>query len=336
MQLYLDSFGASLRVKNKMFWVKPRQSDGRMFAVRDVNAIFITKGIHISSDALLLAIKNDIPVLIINGIGHLVGQVWSGQYGSIATIRKQQALLSQHYKGMLWIRDLMIQKLESQKHLIQRWMNNNPVHNQEKMDGSIRVIHNMMTKYKIFDMDEYDDLKAAEAAFRGWEGTASRHYFMCLSQLLPAQYQFRNRSKRPAYDNFNALLNYLYGILYSQVHLALIKAGIDPFMSIFHADQHNKPTFVYDVIEIYRHWMEEVALRLCHSGQLPDDAFITPDDRTGIWLNRPAKPIVVNSCFEFLNEKIEYNGIPRKRLTHIDLNAQRWATQFKEMNFNHD
>ena len=336
MQLYLDSFGASLRVKNKMFWVKPRQSDGKMFAVRDVKAIFITKGVHISSDALLLAIKHEIPVLIINGIGHLVGQVWSGQYGSIATIRKQQALLSRHYKGMRWIKALMIQKLESQKHLIQRWMNNNPIANQEKMDGSVRVIHNMMMKYKIFKIDEHDDLKTIEASFRGWEGTASRHYFSCLSQLLPAQYQFQNRSRRPAYDNFNAMLNYLYGILYSQVHLSLIKAGIDPFMSIFHADQHNKPTFVYDVIEIYRHWMEEVAIRLCHNGQLPDDAFIRSDDRTGIWLNRPAKPIVVNGCFEFLNEKIEYNGIPRKRLTHMDLEAQRWATQFKEMNFDDD
>jgi CRISPR-associated protein Cas1 len=336
MQLYLDSFGASLRVKNKMFWVKPRQSEGRMFPIRDVNAIFITKGVHISSDALLLAIKHDIPVLIINGIGHLVGQVWSGQYGSISTIRKQQALLSRHYKGMLWIKELMIQKLESQKYLIQRWMNNDSIVNQEKMDGSVRVIHNMIMRFKTCKIDEYDDLKTIETSFRGWEGTASRHYFTCLSQLLPKPYQFQNRSKRPAYDNFNALLNYLYGILYSQVHLSLIKAGIDPFMSIFHADQHNKPTFVYDVIEIYRHWMEEVAIRLCHSGKLPENAFITPDDRTGVWLNRPAKPIVVNSCFEFLNQKIEYNGFSRKRLTHIDLDAQRWATQFKEMNFDND
>lgn len=333
MQLYLDSFGASLRVKNKMFWVKPRQSDGRMFAVREVKAIFITKGVHISSDALLLAIKHEIPVLIINAIGHLVGQVWSGQYGSIATIRKQQALLSQHHKGMSWIKELMIQKLESQKHLIQRWMNKNPIANQEKMDGGLRVIHNMMMKYKTFNIEKSHDLKAVETSFRGWEGTASRHYFICLSQLLPPQYQFKNRSKRPAYDDFNALLNYLYGILYSQVHLSLIKAGIDPFMSIFHADQHNKPTFVYDVIEIYRHWMEEVALRLCHSQQLPDDAFITPNERTGIWINQSAKPIIVNNCFEFLNEKIESNDIPRKRLTHMDLDAQRWATQFKEMVF---
>jgi CRISP-associated protein Cas1 len=336
MQLYLDSFGASLRVKNKMFWVKPLHSEGRTFPIREVNAIFMTKGVHVSTGALFLAIEHQIPVLLINGIGHLVGQVWSGQYGSIASIRKQQALLSQHPKGMLWIKDLMIQKLESQKTLIQRWANHktlNPVMDYEKLDGSIRVIHNMIVKYKTFDLKDFKDLKDIEMTFRGWEGTASRHYFICLSQLLPQKYQFNGRSKRPAYDNFNALLNYLYGILYAQVHLALIKAGLDPFMSIFHADQHNKPTFVYDVIEIYRHWMEEVALRLCCFQQLGEDAFITPDDKTGIWINRPAKPIIVNTCLDFLNERVDYNGISRKRLTHIDLDAQRWATQFREMTF---
>ncbi len=331
MQLYVDSYGASLRVKNKMFWIKPRRSEGQVFAVREVNAIFLTKGVFMSSNALLMAIDNNIPVLLINGIGHLVGQVWSGQYGSIASIRKQQALLTTHYKGLDWIRQLLIQKLESQRGLLLRWVEKSEIQDRERLDGGIRVIYNMTQKYKSCVIQQNADLEVLKTQFRGWEGTASRHYFLCLSALLPVEYQFKNRSKRPAYDNFNALLYYLFGILYSQIHLALMKAGLDPFMSIFHADQHNKPTFVYDVIEIYRHWMEEVAMQLCCEGKLTDDAFYLPDDRTGIWLHPSAKPIVVNTCFAFLNEKVNRNGKPRKRITHIDLDAQSWANDFKQM-----
>ena len=43
--------------------------------MRDVNAIFLTKGVSMTSDALLLAIRNAIPVLFIDSIGHPVGQV---------------------------------------------------------------------------------------------------------------------------------------------------------------------------------------------------------------------------------------------------------------------
>jgi CRISPR-associated protein Cas1 len=332
MQLYLDTFGASLRVKNKMFWVKPSRSDGRLIPVREVNSIFLTKGIHVSTDALLLAIRHNIPVLLIDGLGRMVGQVWDGQYGSIATIRKQQALLANNEQGLLWVRDLLVLKLERQRGLLSKWLEISKGGNRDKLDGGIRVIYNMEQKLRQFSGGLVDK-KAAEASFRGWEGTASRHYFVALSELLPLKYQFKNRTKRPAYDAFNALLNYMYAILYAQVHLSLMKAGLDPYMGIFHADQHRKPTLVYDVIEIYRYWIEEVALRLCCEDKLPNDAFVMPDAKTGIWLNRSAKPIVVNTCLSFLNEKVVYQGHLRKRLTHIDLDAQRWATQIRSFEF---
>ena len=36
---------------------------------------------------------------------------------------------------------------------------------------------------------------------------------------------------------------------------------------------------------------------------------------------------------DFLNEKITYKGLVRKRITHIDLDAQRWAKDFQKMTF---
>ena len=331
MQLYLDSYGASLKVKNGMFWVKPAKSDGKHFPIRAINAIFLTKGIFVSTDALLLALENTIPVLLIDNIGHPIGQVWGGQYGSIATIRKKQALLSTHPKGLLWIRDLLISKLENQQSIINHWIETHSEQDLTRMYAGVRVIHNMIQRFKVVTLEDVQDFEKVTASFRGWEGTASRHYFSCLSEMLPPEFRFPKRTKRPAYDNFNALLNYLYGILYSQVHLSLIKAGLDPYMSIFHADQYNRPTLVYDVIEIYRHWVEIVAINICNSGQLPDDAFTVPALKTGVWLNKSAKSLVVNSCFNFLNEKIVYKGLQRKRLTHIDLDAQRWASEFQNI-----
>ena len=50
----------------------------------------------------------------------------------------------------------------------------------------------------------------------------------------------------------NALLNYGYGILYSQVWSALTLAGLEPFAGFLHVDRPGKPSLVLDFIEEFR------------------------------------------------------------------------------------
>ena len=92
MQLFLDSFGAFLGVRNGMFWVKPKHGEGRLFPLREINAVFLTKGVSMTSDALLLAIRNAIPVLFIDerGQGACSGyggvRFWIYQVGEDSTV----------------------------------------------------------------------------------------------------------------------------------------------------------------------------------------------------------------------------------------------------------
>ena len=63
-------------------------------------------------------------------------------------------------------------------------------------------------------------------------------------------------------DIVNALLNYGYGILYGRIEGALIKSGIDPYIGVLHRDDYNRPVLVYDVIELYRIWVDYVVYSL--------------------------------------------------------------------------
>lgn len=74
--------------------------------------------------------------------------------------------------------------------------------------------------------------------------------------------RFKERSQHPARDMVNALLNYGYGILYGSIQVELIKAGIDPYIGVLHRDNYNKPVLVYDIIELYRTWIDEVVFSL--------------------------------------------------------------------------
>lgn len=330
MQLFIDSYGAFLGVRNGMFWVKPKNSDPRSFAVREVNAVFLTKGVRLTTDAMMLALEHQIPVLLIDRIGHPVGQVWSGQFGSIATIRKHQALFATDVQGMEWIRDVLLQKVEQQQEYLH--------HMREAVDakgdagraydealGGIMAIGRSLRRWR-YTGQSHEEIAGN---FRGWEGTASRYYFTALSAFLPETYRFDGRSKRPAYDPFNALLNYLYGILYAQVELALMKAGLDPYTGVLHADQYKRPTLVFDCIELYRCWAEWTAFDLCANRRLPPGAF-EDKQREGYWLAPPGKGVVIDAFLGYLNEKTSYKDQERRRKTHIDLDAIRLASRLKD------
>jgi CRISPR-associated protein Cas1 len=50
----------------------------------------------------------------------------------------------------------------------------------------------------------------------------------------------------------NSLLNYGYGILYSQIWGAVLNAGLEPFAGFLHVDRPGKPSLVLDMVEEFR------------------------------------------------------------------------------------
>ena len=78
------------------------------------------------------------------------------------------------------------------------------------------------------------NLEAVRSRVLGVEGNGGRVYFSTLSEALPERYQFNGRSRNPAKDFFNCLLNYGYGVLYSLVEHGCILAGLDLYRPFAH------------------------------------------------------------------------------------------------------
>lgn len=341
MQLYLDSYGAFLKVRNKMFDVKLQYGATEQFATTDVEVIILTQGVMLTTDAMLLALENDIPIIIIDFIGHPVGQVWSGKFGSIASIRRNQIFFSEHSDGLTWTAQNLSKKIESQRTVLQ----NTFEQNLEIFDGNatsrhfraLSTLDNLSKKFQRWKHDG-ETRNAVLSEFRAWEATASRTYFRFLASIMTNEkWQFENRNFHPAQDRFNCLLNYLYGMLYTQVELALVKVGIDPALGIMHVDRHNRPTMSYDFIEPYRHWADTIAIELALKDLIPSEGFILsdpfankPDEDVGYWLDTSAKPIVVERFLSFMNEKVIHKKVQQRRLSVLELDAQTFATVLKK------
>jgi len=137
------------------------------------------------------------------------------------------------------------------------------------------------------------------------------------------------RQQHPAEDITNCLLNYAYGILYGKIEGALIKAGIDPYVGIFHRDDYNRPVLVFDVIERYRVWADYVVLTLAMQEAINEDCYSVRDDGS-FWLEALGKRILIQSLNDYLDEVVALKGIQRSRENQLFQYAQELAQKFKK------
>lgn len=325
MHVVLNSFGASIRQEDGLFAVTT-SSGKQTLHPRDVQSITISKSARISSDAVLLAIANEIDVLFVDGTGAPKGRVWSVKYGSVSDVRRRQVEFMYSGNALNWVRDLIVEKINNQTAMLLSLRTVLDEPGTRRLSAAI----NSMEDYKLkIRRAEGSSLADLAPSIRGWEGAASRKYFQSISASLPPTYQFSERSQHPATDPFNALLNYGYGILYGKIEGALIKAGIDPYMGVFHRDDYNRPALVFDVIEKYRVWADYVAIQLARQEALSDECF-RQEANGAILLDGLGKRILIQSMNDYLAEIVRVNGLERSRAEHIQQYAYKLANLFLE------
>ncbi len=113
----MNTFGVSLNRDNEAF-VITKKGERHRIPVDDVKSIQISRGAQITSDAVMLAIENEIEVLFMDRSGKPMGRVWSPRYGSISTIRKGQLNFTSSHAALEWIKEVIMQKMENQQALM--------------------------------------------------------------------------------------------------------------------------------------------------------------------------------------------------------------------------
>lgn len=324
MELIISTFGTSLNRENEGFVITTTEGRQRIPA-EGITSIQISRGAQISSDAVMLAMEKEIEVLFMDKNGNVIGRIWSPKYGSVSTIRKGQLHFSFSTEAIRWIKEVICQKIENQQALLLTFESSD-IMIQNHVQKSIRRLEDYRTKVSTINGEVISDIAST---LRGWEGLSSKIYFETLNLFLPEQYRFEKRSQHPATDVANAFLNYGYGVLYGKVEGALIKAGIDPYIGVLHRDDYNRPVLVYDVIELYRVWVDYVVFTLLTQNVITDEFYSVQSDGS-YWLESLGRRVLIQSLNDYLEETIEVNGNSRSRAYQIFLYAQKLAQQFKK------
>ncbi len=323
MELVINTFGVSLSRDNEGFVVC--NSDGRQrIPAEGITSIQISRGAQITSDAVMLAVEREIEVLFNDKSGKPVARIWSPKYGSVSTIRKGQLSFTFSSSAVTWIKEVIRQKIENQQALL-LMLSNIDGKSATSVNKAINRLEDYRTKISAAEGKVVSDIAPT---LRGWEGVASKIYFDAYNDFIPEEYKFTKRSQHPATDVANALFNYGYGMLYGKIEGALIKAGIDPYVGVMHRDDYNRPVLVYDVIELYRVWIDYVVAMLLRQHAITEDHYSTRPDGS-YWLEPLGRRILIQSVNDYLEEVVEGDMQPRSRLVQIKLYAQKLAQKFK-------
>jgi len=323
MELVLNTYGVSLSRDNEGFVISTSEGRQRL-PVAAISSIQVSKGAQITSDAVMLAVDNEIEIIFTDKGGNPMARVWSPRYGSVSTIRKGQLNFSFSHDAVSWIKEVIQRKIENQQALMLTLVDQAEEYS-NLIHKSINRLEDYRTKVGQLDGEIVRDIAAT---LRGWEGQASRIYFGTMNIVLPPELQFAERSQHPARDVTNAFLNYGYGLLYGKIEGALIKAGIDPYVGIMHRDDYNRPVLVYDVIELYRVWVDYVVFTLLAHNVISDELYSVREDGS-YWLEPLGRRVLIQSVNDYLDERILVEGEMRTRLSQIDSYARSLAQRFK-------
>lgn len=325
MQIHLNTYGSYLHVKDEMFEVKVKEEGEikkHLVAAHKVKSIWMAKGTALSTDAVHLALKNNIDIVFLEYDGMPIGRVWHSRLGSTTLIRKRQLEASLNQQALLYTKQWLGWKLDNQLNFIKDLKKHRKQH-QIFLDDKIEKIDKLLAKIGAAEAEHID--KVAEI-LRGWEGTAGRLYFETISYVLPPQYRFEGRSSRPAKDEFNAFLNYAYGILYARIEKALILAGVDPYLGFLHRDGYNHKSMVYDFIEPFRVFADKVVFSLFSAKKVNKNHLDTITN--GMSLNKAGKVLLVNAYNEYMEVgKKRYKGRNQTRSNMIQLEAHTFANE---------
>ncbi|MCH4100198.1 MAG: CRISPR-associated endonuclease Cas1 [Prevotella sp.] len=325
MELILNTYGVSLNRDNEGFVVTTK--DGKQRIPADgIKSIQISRGAQITSDAVMLAVEHEIEIIFMDRSGNPIGRIWSPKYGSISSIRKGQLNFTFTHDAVDWIKSVIAQKIENQQALMLLLNTQGNTEEDLEINKSIRRLDDYRNKVMRLDGDVVSDIAAP---LRGWEGQSSRIYFSTMNFFLPEAFRFKQRSQHPAMDVTNAFLNYGYGLLYGKIEGLLIKAGVDPYIGILHRDEYNRPVMVYDIIELYRVWVDYVVYTLIAQNAITDEFYSVQKDGS-YWLESLGRRILIQSLNDYLDEKISQKGVTRSRLIQMNLYIQDLAQKLKK------
>jgi CRISP-associated protein Cas1 len=308
MIICIDTYGVDISKDNNCFKISGTADNiVKIISPLKITAFQLYKPCNISTPAIMLAVQNNIPVIIHDSAARPMARISASVAGNHGLIKKHQVLFSLHIQGLQWAVKNILLKTQGQIATVKYCCNRKS--NEPKMVKWADKMALLAEGFNTLKPQNFQQIRVLEAQ-------VSRCYWYIVHVAVQKNTVFTGREKQIATMPFNAALHYGYGMLYNVVETAVLTAGLDPQISIMHADKYATRSFVFDAIEPFRPWIDKLIIELFMQNQLPGDCF-EPYEKGGIGLSKKGKAVIIPAVINYLNEKNLFNGKKVKRKDQV-------------------
>ena len=308
--LILDCYGSFVGMEKGCYIVKDRHGEVKRYpqfevAVREV---ILKSGNLVSTGALTSFACWEIPVLILTRRGRPVAFLKSFTDDSHVKTRVCQYEAFKNGKGVHVAKQVVIGKVESQNKIL--------------IKHGLRQ-HDLMSVKRTIDNIETDSLKAVRKRLLPIEGKCSQQYLNRVFQLFPKAIRVKKRKTFKAYDGLNNVFNLGYAVLKWKIHIALVKAKLEPFLGFLHSETYSMPSLVCDFMELYRCLVDDFLIGFCKNLKVKDfvvkhEDFSSKRKGKRVYLKSSLEWELINGVYKYFMSKVDIARIRHGKRQTLD------------------
>jgi len=253
VEVVVSDYGSFVGKTSERLVVKTKGKVVKQVPFRDVERVVVDgRGISISADAIYQCMEHGIHIDFLSWGGQPFAKLSApGLAGTVIT-RREQLLAAEDERGLHIGRWIVESKIRNQLNTL-KYFAKSRKDDPAGFYGEVRQYSELVDDLR----DELRGLAAecldeVRALLMNIEARGARRYWELVGKLLEGRVEFPGRKHRGATDDTNVLLNYGYGILYSRLWGAVIRAGLEPFAGYLHTDRPGKPSLILDLVEEFR------------------------------------------------------------------------------------
>lgn len=240
--------------------------------LHEIERVFAGEKTAISLATLSEFLRRDIPVIIVETHGNILG--FFEKPAPLRTARIAQFRKSENAAFSLAMAGALVEaKILNQRRVLQR------------LAGNREEVEVTPVLLALTHLAESAVAARSLESLRGHEGAAAGRYFETYGSFFPESAPFERRSRRPPHNPANAILSYCYTILGAECEAVIRALGLDPAIGCYHEPAENRPALALDLIEPFRAPVADaMALDLLTHGTLHPQKHFEPRNG-GCYLN---------------------------------------------------
>lgn len=277
--IYVTQPGARIHRSDGLLAVSLDRAVVDRWPAEEVGHVLVFGNAQITTQALALLFRHGVRVSFFTPSGTYRGQAVSPESGSVFLRLAQHARFTDPSFRLAFARDLVAEKVRAARSLVQRFARNHAE------TAEIMAIAAERLERALGDLPRAESLDG----LRGIEGIAAAHYFEAFHHMVRPPFRFERRSKHPARNPVNALLNLGYTLLAGEIAGHLEAAGFDPRVGYFHGVRYGRSSLALDLMEAHRvDAVDRLTLALLNRRTFAPEDFEDKGGSLGVRFTQPA------------------------------------------------